>query len=90
MKYRTFIFAIILIMVFTNFIGCKSSAKTSNTSGKVAAGDASKIPDNLKLISQTKVDEDDILYVYFDQTYHTEIYVYKNLKTNFVSIATSK
>jgi hypothetical protein len=77
-------------MTMSNLVGCKSTANASNTLGKATTGDISKVPDNLKLISQTKVDEDDILYVYLDQSYHTEIYICKNIKTNTISISASK
>lgn len=88
MKRKRFIICIILVAMILNFSGCKSTAKTA---GKAAEATVqSKVPDNLKLVSATKVDADDMLYVYYDQTYHTEIYVCKNLKTNSVSIATGK
>lgn len=90
MKLRIFIVATVLIVTMPIFVSCKSNPNASNTSGKATAGVVSKVPDNLKLISQTKVDEDNILYVYLDQSYYTEIYLCKNTKTNTISISTSK
>jgi len=89
-KHKALIMGMVLIMVISSFSGCKNAAQDTKTTGTTSAGSASKVPDNLKLISETKVDEDDILYVYIDQTYHTEVYVCKNTKTNTVSISTSK
>jgi len=88
MKHKALIIGVVLIAMMVIFSGCKSTVKTA---GKAAdAVVQSKVPDNLKLVSATKVDADDMLYVYYDQTYHTEIYVCKNSKSNTVSISTSK
>ena len=90
MKHKILIFGIIPLMVLLSFSGCKNSAPQS-TAGK--AGDTStqsKVPDNLKLVSLTKIDADDVLYVYVDQVYHTEVYICKNIKSNTVSISTNK
>lgn len=88
MKRKALIIGMILIAMIFFFGGCKSTEKTPGKAADAAV--QSKVPDNLKLVSATKVDADDMLYVYYDQTYHTEIYVCKNLKTNSVSIATGK
>ncbi len=86
---RRSILIILLLVMTLNFTGCKNTAKTE-AAGKTAAGAQSKVPDNLKLVSLTKISADDILYVYVDQVYHTEVYVCKNLKSNTVSISTNK
>ena len=88
MKRKASIIGMILIAMMVVFAGCKNTAKTASKAADAVV--QSKVPDNLKLVSATKVDADDMLYVYYDQTYHTEIYVCKNLKTNSVSIATGK
>lgn len=90
MMQRKFFIVIMLFMMISNFFGCKNAAQDTSTTSSTSTVSANKVPDNLKLISQTKIDEDDILYVYIDQTYHTEVYVCKNTKTNTVSISTSK
>ncbi|MBW7573606.1 hypothetical protein [Caproiciproducens faecalis] len=90
MKRKILIFGIILFMLLLNFFGCKNSVPQNTASKAVDAGNQSKVPDNLKLVSLTKIDADDILYVYVDQAYHTEVYICKNIKSNTVSISTNK
>ncbi|MBE6829298.1 MAG: hypothetical protein E7519_03720 [Ruminococcaceae bacterium] len=87
---RRSILIILLLVMTLNFTGCKNTAKTEAAGKTADAGAQSKVPDNLKLVSLTKISADDILYVYVDQVYHTEVYVCKNLKSNTVSISTNK
>ena len=90
MKRSILILGILLLVTTLNFTGCKNTAKTEAAGKAADAGAQSKVPDNLKLVSLTKISADDILYVYVDQVYHTEVYVCKNLKSNTVSISTNK
>ena len=90
MKNKIFMMSMTLIVIISSFSGCKNTTQPTNGTSTAKTVSTSKVPDNLKLISETKVDEDDILYVYIDQAYHTEVYVCKNTKTNTVSISTNK
>lgn len=87
---RSILIVLFLLVMTLNFTGCKNTAKTEAAGKTADAGAQSKVPDNLKLVSLTKISADDILYVYVDQVYHTEVYVCKNLKSNTVSISTNK
>jgi hypothetical protein len=66
-------------MIILSFTGCSESAQSIFAN--------SKVPNNLRLLSETKIDNDDIMYKYQDEGIGV-IYVCKNLKTNTVSIAT--
>ena len=87
MRHIFFLVCLILLMSMLSFTGCE------NITAQITANEIlsqSKVSDNLRLVSVTKMDDNDVIYGYIDTSYQTEVYVCKNLKTNMVSISTNK
>lgn len=84
MKLKIFIVCVVLLVSMFAYTGCKNNS--ANTADTIIA--ELKLRDNLKLMTATKVDDDDIIYVF--EGYGTQVFVCKNLKTNTVSISTNK